>query len=64
MRKLFFILTVIAASIASIATQAQSTMDVARFTRLDNDMMARITKPVRDNDEGKLCALIRVVTDL
>ena len=26
--------------------------------------MARVTKPVRDNDEGKLCALVRVVTNL
>lgn len=43
---------------------AQSTMDVSKFTRLDNDLTARITKPVKDNDEGKLCALIRVITNL
>ncbi len=43
---------------------AQKTMDVAKFTRMDNDLMARVTKPVRDKDEGKLCALIRVVTNL
>lgn len=43
---------------------AQKTMDVSGFTREDADMMARITKPVRDKDEGKLCALIRVETGL
>lgn len=43
---------------------AQKTMDVSGFTRDDADMMARITKPVHDNDEGKLCALIRVETAL
>lgn len=43
---------------------AQKTMDVSKFTRMDNDLMARVTKPVRDTDEGKLCALIRVVTPL
>lgn len=44
--------------------QAQKTMDVSDFTRDDTDMMARITKPVHDKDEGKLCALIRVETVL
>lgn len=43
---------------------AQSTMDVSKFTRMDNDLTARVTKPVKDNDEGKLCALIRVITNL
>ena len=43
---------------------AQKTMDVSSFTRDDADMMARITKPVHDKDEGKLCALIRVETAL
>lgn len=43
---------------------AQKTMDVSKFTRMDNDLMARVTKPVRDTDEGKLCALIRVITPL
>lgn len=43
---------------------AQKTMDVSGFTREDADMMARITKPVHDKDEGKLCALIRVETGL
>lgn len=47
-----------------VAADAQKTMDVSKFTRLDNDLMARVTKPVRDKDEGKLCALIRVVTTL
>lgn len=64
MRKSILLLTVVAAWMLSLTAQAQSTMDVAKFTRLENDMMARITKPVRDNDEGKLCALIRVVTEL
>lgn len=43
---------------------AQKTMDVSGFTREDADLMARVTKPVRDKDEGKLCALIRVETGL
>ena len=47
-----------------VAADAQKTMDVSKFSRLDNDLMARVTKPVRDKDEGKLCALIRVVTNL
>ena len=52
-------------AVTSVATvNAQKTMDVSKFTRLDNDLMARVTKPVRDKDEGKLCALIRVVTTL
>ena len=50
--------------ISTVAVDAQKTMDVSKFTRLDNDLMARVTKPVRDKDEGKLCALIRVVTNL
>lgn len=45
-------------------TSAQRTMDVQKFTRLDNDLAARVTKPVRDKDEGKLCALIKVITDI
>lgn len=45
-------------------THAQKTMDVSGFTREDADLMARVTKPVRDKDEGKLCALIRVETGL
>jgi hypothetical protein len=43
---------------------AQKTMDVSGFTREDTDLMARVTKPVRDRDQGKLCALIRVETGL
>ena len=46
------------------AVLAQKTLDVAKFERMDNDLMARVTKPVRDKDEGKLCALIRVATEL
>lgn len=57
-----FILLVAAFIVTS--TMAQSTMDVSKFTRLDNDLTARVTKPVKDNDEGKLCALIRVITNL
>lgn len=52
------------AVLTNITADAQKTMDVAKFTRMDNDLMARVTKPVRDKDEGKLCALIRVVTTL
>ena len=47
-----------------MAAFAQKTLDVQQFTRQNNDLMARVTKPVRDHDEGKLCALIRVVTPL
>lgn len=55
----------IAFSIALTMTlSAQRTMDVQKFTRLDNDLAARVTKPVKDKDEGKLCALIRVITDI
>ena len=43
---------------------AQKTMDVSSFTRDDADLMALVTKPVHDRDEGKLCALIRVETGL
>lgn len=50
--------------LAALTANAQQTMDVSKFTRMDNDLMARVTKPVRDKDEGKLCALIRVVTNL
>lgn len=50
--------------VTAIPVCAQKTMDVSGFTRFDDDLMARVTKPVHDTDEGKLCALIRVVTDL
>ncbi len=46
------------------SSSAQKTMDVQKFTRLDNDLTARVTKPVKDHDEGKLCALIKVVTNI
>lgn len=58
------ILLLVMALFITAFSKAQSTMDVSKFTRLDNDLTARITKPVRDNDEGKLCALIRVITNL
>lgn len=63
--KRFLLVFITLTSIAFAGSiSAQSTMDVSKFTRLDNDLTARITKPVRDNDEGKLCALIRVITNL
>lgn len=62
-RILISLLAVVCVAITHKAS-AQSTLDVVKFTRMDNDLTARITKPVRDNDEGKLCALIRVITTL
>ncbi len=59
-----YVIVLMMAVTSILTANAQKTMDVAKFSRLDNDLMARVTKPVRDNDEGKLCALIRVVTDL
>lgn len=47
-----------------LSVMAQTTLDVSSFLRQDHDLSARVTKPVRDNDEGKLCALIRVETTL
>lgn len=66
MKRLFLNLTAVLmiSFFASTAANAQKTMDVSKFTKLENDLMARVTKPVRDKDEGKLCALIRVVTTL
>ena len=58
------LLTIVMALLFAIDIMAQSTMDVAKFTRMDNDLTARVTKPVTDTDEGKLCALIRVITNL
>ncbi len=43
---------------------AQRTLEVTGFARQDNDLMARVTHPVRDHDEGRLCALIRVISPL
>ena len=64
-QKILYFLMVFMMAVTSIFTaEAQKTMDVSKFTKLDNDLMARVTKPVRDKDEGKLCALIRVVTTL
>lgn len=63
-RKLKRLVTLLVFGVLSISVHAQKTMDVSGFTRDDADMMARITKPVRDKDEGKLCALIRVETGL
>lgn len=59
-----YVIVLMMAVTSILTANAQKTMDVAKFSRLDNDLMARVTKPVRDNDEGKLCALIRVVTNL
>ena len=58
------LMVLLMAAVSILTADAQKTMDVSKFTRLDNDLMARVTKPVRDKDEGKLCALIRVVTNL
>ena len=59
-----FAMMLLMATTSILTAEAQKTMDVSTFTRIDNDLMARVTKPVRDHDEGKLCALIRVVTNL
>lgn len=59
-----FLVVMLMAVISLTPASAQKTMDVMKFSRMDNDLMARVTKPVRDQDEGKLCALIRVVTKL
>lgn len=63
-RLLNFAMMLLMATTSILTAEAQKTMDVSTFTRIDNDLMARVTKPVRDHDEGKLCALIRVVTNL
>ena len=62
-KKLKLLLVLLLVGLYTTAS-AQKTMDVSGFTRDDADMMARITKPVHDKDEGKLCALIRVETGL
>ena len=59
-----FVMVLLIAVTSIVSADAQKTLDVSKFTKLDNDLMARVTKPVRDKDEGKLCALIRVVTTL
>lgn len=56
--------TLLLAVMCTSVAVAQKTMDVSKFSKQENDLMARVTKPVRDKDEGKLCALIRVVTTL
>lgn len=43
-----------------VNANGQRTMDVTAFMEKQNDLMARVTKPVHDHDEGKLCALIKV----
>lgn len=63
-RLLNFAMMLLMATTSMLTAEAQKTMDVSTFTRIDNDLMARVTKPVRDHDEGKLCALIRVVSNL
>ncbi|MDE7159777.1 MAG: outer membrane beta-barrel protein [Muribaculaceae bacterium] len=57
-------MTLLLALVCMSAANAQRTMDVAGFKKLENDLMARVTAPVRDHDEGKLCALIRIVSPL
>lgn len=63
-RLLNYAMALLMAMTSMLTAEAQKTMDVSTFKRIDNDLMARVTKPVRDHDEGKLCALIRVVTNL
>ena len=62
-KNLLLALMVIFCSV-SLTSWAQGSLDVSKFTVLENDLTARVTKPVKDTDEGKLCALIRVITDL
>lgn len=65
MAKKKFILALMVIFCSVIQTSwAQGSLDVSKFTVLENDLTARVTKPVKDTDEGKLCALIRVITDL
>ena len=65
MNKLFLLtLSVLFLSLIPFGAQAQKTMDVSDFKIMENDLMARVTKPVRDNDEGKLCALIKVYSPM
>lgn len=59
-----FVIAFLMFVLSAITADAQKTMDVTKFSRIDNDLMARVTKPIRDKDKGKLCALIRVVTTL
>ena len=63
-RKLFKFVMVFLFGGLSLTANAQKTIDVLDFNRDDADLTARATSPVRDNDEGKLCALIRVETAL
>lgn len=63
-RKLFKFVMVFLFGGLSLTANAQKTIDVLDFNRDDADLTARVTSPVRDNDEGKLCALIRVETAL
>lgn len=59
-----YAMVILLAATSIISAEAQKTMDVSKFTKMSHDLMARVTKPIRDKDEGKLCALIRVVTPL
>lgn len=61
MRQKFRLVTLIMAIVFIYGVAfGQKTMDVSSFKLNETDLMARVTKPVRDNDEGKLCALIKV----
>lgn len=64
MRQTLLVFTVALMILGISETHAQSTIDVVKFTRFDNDLTARVTRPVKDTDEGKLCALIRIITTL
>ncbi|MBQ7426748.1 MAG: outer membrane beta-barrel protein [Prevotella sp.] len=60
---LMFVLVTLLGGMLSPAN-AQKTLDVSSFTRDVTDLTASMSKPVRDKDEGKLCALIKVETTL
>lgn len=59
-----FLASALSLVLCCLCSWAQNSMDVGRFSAIENDLMARVTKPVRDTDEGKLCALIKVYTDI
>ncbi len=60
---LMFLLVTLLGGMLSPAS-AQKSLDVSSFTRDVTDLTASMSKPVRDKDEGKLCALIKVETTL
>lgn len=53
MRQTLLVFTVALMILGISETHAQSTIDVVKFTRFDNDLTARVTRPVKDTDKGK-----------